>query len=342
MTERTAYLVLGMHRSGTSATTQLLALAGAQLPTNVMPGDEHNAKGYFEPWKIAMLNGERLRAATSAWDDPFAFPYRPLDAEGETLWRERALAVFREEFPDAPYPLLKDPRITVLMPLWREVLTAAGVGARCVIPVRGPLAVAGSLARRNGYPAARSVLVWTSYMLAAEAYSRDLPRAFVGYDALLTDWRREAAALEAAHGAPLPALTPEAATAIDGFLTADLRHNADDDGLAGLGWAGALCAPVWAWFQAAAAGATPDIAPLERAAAELARRQAEIGVLVSPLARDHDAARAALLDTRQQLEFETFQRGEREAEVAVLAARVAALETEISAAAAALGAFPDL
>ena len=50
---RTAYLVLGMHRSGTSAVTQLLALAGARLPVNVMPGDEHNAKGYFEPWKIA-------------------------------------------------------------------------------------------------------------------------------------------------------------------------------------------------------------------------------------------------------------------------------------------------
>ena len=40
---RTAYLVLGMHRSGTSAVTQLLALAGASLPANVMPGDEHNA-----------------------------------------------------------------------------------------------------------------------------------------------------------------------------------------------------------------------------------------------------------------------------------------------------------
>lgn len=80
---RTAYLVLGMHRSGTSAVTQLLALAGAQLPTNVMPGDEHNAKGYFEPWKIAIFNDERLRAAGSAWDDPFAYPYRPLPAADE-------------------------------------------------------------------------------------------------------------------------------------------------------------------------------------------------------------------------------------------------------------------
>ena len=59
-TERTAYLVLGMHRSGTSAVTQVLALAGASLPENVMAGDEHNAKGYFEPWKIAILNDGML------------------------------------------------------------------------------------------------------------------------------------------------------------------------------------------------------------------------------------------------------------------------------------------
>src|SRR6185503_5535736 len=80
---RTAYLVLGMHRSGTSAVTQMLALAGASLPENVMAGDEHNAQGYFEPWKIAMLNDARLRAAGTAWDDVFAYPYRPLAARAE-------------------------------------------------------------------------------------------------------------------------------------------------------------------------------------------------------------------------------------------------------------------
>ena len=51
--------------------------------------------------------------------------------------------------------------------------------------VRHPLAVAGSLSRRDGFPPEKSVLVWSAYMLAAEAYTRDLPRAFVGYDALL-------------------------------------------------------------------------------------------------------------------------------------------------------------
>jgi hypothetical protein len=315
---RTAYLVLGMHRSGTSAVSQLLALAGANLPENVMAGDEHNAKGYFEPWKIAILNDGRLRAAGAAWDDVFAFPFKPLPRQDERTWLNRAATLFTEEYGDAPFPLLKDPRVSVLGPFWRSVLDDLAVAARCVIPVRHPLAVAGSLARRNGFPPEKSVLLWSAYMLAAEAYSRDLPRAFVDYDALLSDWRGEVARIEAAHGAPLPKLTAQAGKAIDKFLSPDLRHNSAGTGLADLGWAGELTQRVLDWFEAAAAGKTPDAAPLDEAARDLARRGQEVGVLISPMTRDLDAARAELLDLRQQVDYGRAEVRRLEAEVAAL------------------------
>lgn len=317
-TPRTAYLVLGMHRSGTSAVTQLLALAGAQLPTHVMPGDEHNAKGYFEPWKIAIFNDERLRAAGSAWDDPFAYPYRALTPDDDKAWLDAATALFDEEFPKAAWPLMKDPRATVLLPMWREVLARKRVEARCVIPVRHPLAVAGSLRRRDGFADEKSVLVWSAYMLAAEAYTRDLPRAFVGYDALLADWRAEVARIEAAHGAPLPKLTAKAATEIDGFLTADLRHNAVSDGLKRLGWAGEIAGDVFAWFQAKAAGRDPDQRLLDRAAARLAERARDMGALISSTTRDLAAVRAELLDARARLEVAEAFEAEAKASIARL------------------------
>ena len=297
--DRTAYLVLGMHRSGTSAVTQLLGLAGAELPANVMPGDEHNQKGYFEPWRIALFNDDRLRATGSAWDDPFAFPFRPLPEAEEASWLERAQVLFDEEFPTTAWPLMKDPRATVLLPLWRRVLEARGVAARCVIPVRHPLAVAGSLRRRDGFTNQKSVLVWTSYMLAAEAYTRDMPRAFVGYDALLSDWRAEVARIEAAHGAPLPALTVAAGKKIDRFLTPELRHNAGDEGLEALGWAGEIARRACAWFAERAAGGDPDPAALDTAAAELALRAADIAPLglVTALA----GARAEAIALREDL-----------------------------------------
>ncbi|THD66877.1 hypothetical protein [Phenylobacterium sp.] len=315
---RSAYLVLGMHRSGTSAVTQVLALAGASLPENVMTGDEHNAKGYFEPWKIAMFNDARLREGGTAWDDIFAFPYRPLATKPERSWLNRAAALFEEEYGEARHPLLKDPRVTVLMPFWRTVLTELEVAARCVIPVRHPLAVAGSLTRRNGFAPEKSVLVWTAYMLAAEAYTRDLPRAFVSYDGLLGDWRREVAKIEAAHGAPLPKLTETAGRAIERFLTPELRHNDSAEGLKDLGWAGALAGQVLDWFEAAASGKAPGPAALDKAAKALAARAREIGVLVSPATRDLDEARAELVELRQQLAFELGQKQRLQSEVDAL------------------------
>lgn len=315
---RTAYLVLGMHRSGTSAVTQLLALAGAELPANVMPGDEHNAKGYFEPWKIAIFNDERLRAAGSAWDDPFAYPYRPLDADQEEAWLEAASALFDEEFPKATWPLMKDPRATVLLPMWRRVLESKGVAARCVIPVRHPLAVAGSLRRRDGFADEKSVLVWSAYMLAAEAYTRDLPRAFVGYDALLADWRSEVARIEAAHGAPLPKLTPKSAKEVDSFLTADLRHNAVSDGLKALGWAGEIAADVFAWFEAKAAGGDPPMGLLDGAAGRLAERARDMGALISSTTRDLAAVRAELMEARARLDVARAFEAEARADIARL------------------------
>ena len=313
---RTAYLVLGMHRSGTSAVTQLLALAGAELPANVMPGDEHNAKGYFEPWKIAIFNDERLRAAGSAWDDPFAHPFRALPADAAADWQARAGALFDEEFATARFPLMKDPRATVLLPMWRAVLAERGIGARCVIPVRHPLAVAGSLKRRDGFAEAKSVLVWSAYMLAAEAYTRDLPRAFVGYDALLADWRAETRRIEAAHGAALPKLTAAAGKEIDRFLTPDLRHNAGDAGLADLGWAGEIAQGVLDGFEANGAGGEPDRKLLDAAAAKLARRQRDMGVLVSPAVREVAEARAELLDLRERLAAAEALQGDLRAEMA--------------------------
>lgn len=299
---RTAYLVLGMHRSGTSAVTQLLSLAGAQLPRNIMPGDEHNAQGYFEPWRIAVFNDERLRAAGSAWDDAFAYPCPEVPEAEAAGWLRRAASLFRQEFAGKRHPLIKDPRATVLLPFWRQVFQALELDARCVIPVRHPLAVAGSLARRDGFSPQKSVLLWSAYMLAAEAYSRGLPRAFVDYDALLADWRGQVARIERDHGAPLPKLGKAAARSIDAALTSELRHNRAEGDLAALGWTGEIAAAVHAWFAAAAQDDAPEASALDGAAARFAERRRDMRALVSPVARDFDAARVELLTARQTLE----------------------------------------
>ena len=46
---REAILVLGMHRSGTSAVAEALSILGAQLPARLMPPQSDNPRGFFEP-----------------------------------------------------------------------------------------------------------------------------------------------------------------------------------------------------------------------------------------------------------------------------------------------------
>ena len=325
--QRTAYLVLGMHRSGTSALANVLALAGADLPREVMPADAHNARGYFEPWRIAVFNDRRLAAAGAAWDDPFA-ALAPAPAD-EAAWREEARSLFRSQFGRRRRPLLKDPRVSVLGALWRPVLEAEGLALRVFIPVRSPLAVAGSLMARDGFSIRKSVMVWCAYMLAAEAMSRDLPRAFVDYDALLEDWRPGLAAAEAQLGEPLPALTAAAGRKIDAFLSTELRRNTGAGDLSALGEAGERAAEVLAWLSAAARGEAPDPTPLEQAAAWLAGEKALYGDLVSPVSADRMAARTALADAEGRATFLERTLEETRGIVAELEGRIAALYATI-------------
>ena len=65
-----AIVVLGMHRSGTSAVTRLLNLAaGADLPRHLMNSRQDNETGFWESQPIADFNEELIEAAKSAWDD---------------------------------------------------------------------------------------------------------------------------------------------------------------------------------------------------------------------------------------------------------------------------------
>ena len=67
-------LVLGMHRSGTSALTRTLSLLGAELPRTLIPAHPSNVTGHWESRDLAAVHEELLAAAGSSWRD-----FRPLD-----------------------------------------------------------------------------------------------------------------------------------------------------------------------------------------------------------------------------------------------------------------------
>ena len=193
VSRRRAVVVLGMHRSGTSALARMLSLLGLALPTNPMGpsrGNEHGHWGESDP--IRWLHAELLRSAGSSWDDVSPFPASWLETNAADEYRSRLVYLVREEYPGSEAFVVKDPRISRLVPLWTKVLDDLGVDAGFLLALRNPLEVAASLAHRDGFGHSKGLLLWLRHTLDAERETREQRRVLVSYAGLLRDWRATA------------------------------------------------------------------------------------------------------------------------------------------------------
>jgi hypothetical protein len=214
-----------MHRSGTSAMTRTLSLLGAALPKCIMPAQFDNPTGFWEPQSVADLNDEILRALDSEWDDVFSFRPRNYLSNFDHFYLGRAVDLLEQEYNGSEVIVLKEPRISVLTSFWNRALRKAGYTTHYIVMVRNPLEVVDSLLVRNSFPREKSLLLWSSYMLALERDTREERRTFVAFEQIMSDWRAVRDRIQDDAGLPFFRDTPAAAVDIDRFIDGRLRHH---------------------------------------------------------------------------------------------------------------------
>lgn len=155
--------ICGMHRSGTSSIAGELFAHGAAMPEDLLEPDEGNPKGYFESKTVVRINEETLELFGSHWRDPSPLPERWLDTAKARGKRDLAVDVLRQAAVDGKTLVIKDPRLSRLLPLWLDAAREANMPASVTIVMRNPLAVAGSLWRRNHIPLNHSLQLWARY-----------------------------------------------------------------------------------------------------------------------------------------------------------------------------------
>ncbi|WP_292705894.1 glycoside hydrolase family 99-like domain-containing protein [Mesorhizobium sp.] len=187
--KRTCIMVLGMHRSGTSALTRAISLLGAELPKNMLGANSSNPAGHWEPARLIELHDQMLTEAGSRWDDWRSFDPADLGARRLRFYKAEIARLIDEEYGSAPLFVLKEPRISRFVPLYADILKRMRIDVRYVLIRRNPLAVIASLANRDGFTTGFSSLLWLRHELEAEHATRDRPRIFLSYEALLDDWR---------------------------------------------------------------------------------------------------------------------------------------------------------
>lgn len=218
-------LVLGMHRSGTSAIAGISHLLGASAPATMMQPAFDNPTGFWESQAIVELNEAILTTFGGHWYDCLPLDPTSLDAKSRQALATHCASVVTREFGDAPLFVLKDPRFSLLLEFWLPAFAAIGVAIAPLLALRHPAEVIASMRRRDNMPGDIAAPLWLHYTLEAERHTRDRPRAVLSYDRFMQDWRGCLARVSAEAGITWPLPLESAAAAIDEFLRPQLRHH---------------------------------------------------------------------------------------------------------------------
>jgi glycosyltransferase involved in cell wall biosynthesis len=221
---RTCLLVLGMHRSGTSAITRILNLMGAELPKQLVGALPGNEAGHWEPERLVLLHDQMLAEAGSSWRDLRPFDPAQLPADRLEHYKTMIQLILQDEFGDARVFVLKDPRICRFIPIYRAVFCELKVRIHPVIIIRNPLEVAASLLVRDRISNAYGLLLWLRHCLDAEKHTRDMSRVLVNYDCVVNDIINVTALLRKSLDEYLPLGSADVDKLAQMSVRRDLRH----------------------------------------------------------------------------------------------------------------------
>ena len=215
-------LVLGMHRSGTSAATRLVNLVGVPscIDGDLPATTDDNPRGYWESVSLTAFNDRLLAALGCDWSCP------PLLGAG---WeanpalaglRAEAATLFPEVIPTEQW-VWKDPRNCITFDFWVAALDVRPV---IVLVDRNPLEVAASLGTRDGFGRVYALALWERYLRRCLESIAGLPTLVTGYDELLSDplaWCERVGRFLEGAGVSTAAVDVESARR---YVDPDLRH----------------------------------------------------------------------------------------------------------------------
>ena len=218
---QTCILVLGMHRSGTSALAGALSILDVYLGRELMEANFANEKGYFENSSLYEENEKLLAQINSSWDDMF---YGETKLEQVKDYADLKQSI-KKEFEYSNVFAIKDPRLVYLFPVYEKVLKELDINIKIIIPFRNPLEVANSLNRRDGMSLEKAMLLWGYNVLLAEKFSRNHDRVFMEFDDLMANTYEVVESVSSKLNIDLLSKYEKNKKNIDQFLEPSLKHH---------------------------------------------------------------------------------------------------------------------
>ena len=222
------FFIAGMHRSGTSYLAETLSFLGLELPNSIQPGGKDNPKGHFESFNITQYLDGLLAELGMSWDTFISIPDGWFSSEyAEKATQELCDKLHGDFTGDGP-ALLKDPRLSLFFPIFKDIVDVENLNDFYIIPLRHPVEVAASLGKRNRISTYRSYLVWLNYLFNAEKNSRGKKRSFINFPDWTQDIEQTIEKIEHDLGTKLPSKHKKnLILAKNEFESSLVHHNCD-------------------------------------------------------------------------------------------------------------------
>ncbi len=184
-------VVTGVPRSGTSTITRGLKVLGVNLGTYLEPADSGNEKGYFEDSDINNLNYGFLKLLFERPDYAILVDLNKIHKEVVDTFKISAKVFIEKRLDEFDLFGFKDPFMSKILPIWKEIFTEMGLNVSYVIPCRNPLSVARSINKRANIDYIIAYYIWFSGMLSSFVYSMGEKVVFVDYDDMLANPKKQ-------------------------------------------------------------------------------------------------------------------------------------------------------
>ncbi len=150
MANRKAIIVIGSGRSGTSLVMQVLNYLGVSPLGKLLKGDVSNPKGFFEDTRILEIHRRLLKSIQPHTSLPLlpGWLSSPEAAEAKAA----LIGHIHSKIDNKQTFAVKDPRTSLLIPLWREVLVSFSIEPVFVMSYRDPTMVFESMQKYNSKP----------------------------------------------------------------------------------------------------------------------------------------------------------------------------------------------
>ncbi len=179
-------LILGMHRSGTSAVARAVESFGLSLGDRLLGSAPDNPKGYWEDADGVALNQRILEQCALRWNEARILSAKQLlTTAGDSLCAS-ATDLLANRVACWGSWAFKDPRTLRTLPIWLHAAGQAQVEIRSLLVLRHPLEICASLATRNQMDSLRAQLMWAAHWLPFLPLLRGGSMAVVQYDEVLS------------------------------------------------------------------------------------------------------------------------------------------------------------